>query len=51
MMKNAFYFTLKGYFVLKILTFLYSFISHAEKVAWLKKKMLISKFMTPQSGQ
>ena len=38
-MKNAFYFTLKALFLLKILTFLSSLFSHAEKTAWLEKKV------------
>ena len=33
MMKNAFYFTLKTLFVLKIFKFLSSLLSHAEKLA------------------
>ena len=37
-MKNAFYFTLKARFVLKIYIFLSSLFSHAEKMAWLERK-------------
>ena len=33
MMKNAFYFTLKAHFVLKIFKFLSSLLCHAEKMA------------------
>ena len=49
MMKNAFYFTLKAFFVFKILQFLsWRFLS-CRKTAWLEK--LISKFMTSQPGK
>ena len=37
MMKNAFYFTLKALFVLKILTFLSSLFDHVEKTARLER--------------
>ena len=39
MMKNAFYFTLKTLFVLKIFKFLLSLIGHEEKTAWLEEKV------------
>ena len=38
MMKNAFYFTLKALFVLKILTFLSWLFGHVEKNAWLERQ-------------
>ena len=38
MMKNAFYFILKAFFILKIFTFLSSFFGHAEKTVWFGKK-------------
>ena len=48
-MKNAFYFTPKALFVLKILKFLSRLFSHAAK--WLDKKdKVISNFMTSQPG-
>ena len=37
MMKNAFYFILKGLFVLKIFKFLYWLFTHVEKTAWLER--------------
>ena len=39
MMKNAFYFTLKALFVLKIQKFLSWVFCHAEKTIWLKTKV------------
>ena len=45
MMKNAFYFTLKALFVLKILGFLVLY-----KNGVINKIRLISKFVTSQSG-
>ena len=36
-MKNAFYFTLKALFILKVLKFLSSLFSHAEKMTWLER--------------
>ena len=45
-MKNAFYFTLKALFLLKIFKFLSWLFGHFEK--W---ERLISKFVTSQSGQ
>ena len=47
MMKNAFYFILKGLFVLKTLKFLSWFFAHVEK-GLIRKIRLISKFMTSQ---
>ena len=38
-MKNALYFTSKAHFVLKIFKFLSSLFNHAEKIAWLEKKV------------
>ena len=46
MMKNAFYFFLKAFFVLKIFKFLYRLFGHAERV--IRKIRLILKFMTSQ---
>ena len=37
MMKNAFYFTLKPHFVLKIFKFLSWLFGHVEKTAWLER--------------
>ena len=39
MMENAFFFTLKALFVLKVFKFLSSLFTHAEKMAWLKEKV------------
>ena len=51
MMKNdAFYFTLKAVFVLKIFKFLASLIGHVEKNDSIGKISLTSKSMTSQSG-
>ena len=50
MMKNAFYFTLKALFVLKIFKFLSSSFGHVEK--WLDQKDKVNfKFMTSQPGK
>ena len=46
-MKNAFYFILKAFFVLKIFKFLSWVFGHVEKTAGLEQyNKLISKFMT-----
>ena len=37
MMKNAFYFTLKSHFVLKIFKYLSWVFGHVEKTAWLER--------------
>ena len=37
LMKNAFYFTLKALFVLKIFKFLSRLFGHLEKTAWLER--------------
>ena len=37
MMKNAFYFILKGFFVLEVIKFLSSIFGHVEKTAWLER--------------
>ena len=37
MLKNAFYFTLKALFVLKIFKFLSWLFGHVEKTAWLER--------------
>ena len=47
MMKNAFYFILKSFFILKIFNFLSWLFGHVEKPAWLKGYL---KFMTSQPG-
>ena len=47
MVKNAFYFTLKVFFILKIFKFLYLLFGHAEK-RLIRKISLISKIMTSQ---
>ena len=47
MVKNAFYFTLKAFFILKIFKFLYWLFGHAEKCL-IKKISLILKIMTSQ---
>ena len=47
MVKNAFYFTLKVFFILKIFKFLYWLFGHAEK-RLIRKISLISKIMTSQ---
>ena len=38
MMKNAFYFILKAFFVLKIFKFLSWLFGHVEKTAWLERQ-------------
>ena len=48
-MKNAFYFTLKALFVLKIFSFLSWLFGHIEKQLN-KKDEVISKFVTSQRG-
>ena len=51
MMKNAFYFTLKALFILKIFKFLSWRFVHVEyKNGSIQKIRLISKFMTSQPG-
>ena len=47
MMKNAFYFTSKALFVLKIFEFLPSILEHVEN-GLIRNVKLISKFMTSQ---
>ena len=47
-MKNAFYYNLKAFFVLKIFLFLSRLFGHVGKTAWLER--LTSKFMTSQPG-
>ena len=49
MMKNAFYFILKAFFVHKIFKFLFWLFGHVEKSTWLEI-MSISKFMASQCG-
>ena len=51
MVKNAFYFTQKAPFVLRVFKFLSWGLGHAEKMAWFSRTIkLISKFMTSQPG-
>ena len=50
MMKNAFYFTLKAFFVLKMFTFL-SWLLVIQKNGLIRKIRLISKFMTSQPAK
>ena len=50
LMKNAFYFTVKAVFVLKIFKFLPWFFGHIEKRLDQKDKANF-KILTPQSGQ
>ena len=38
MMKNAFYFILKAFFILKIFKFLSGLFGDVEKTTWLEKK-------------
>ena len=45
MMKNAFYFTLKALFVLKVFKFLFRLSGHAENTL-IREITLISKFMS-----
>ena len=47
MMENAFYFTLKALFALKIFTFLFSLFSHVEK-RFNEKDQVNFKFVTSQ---
>ena len=49
MMKNTFYFTLKGLFIPKIFKFLSWLFGHVEKNGF-REIRLISKFMTSQLG-
>ena len=49
MMKNTFYFTLKGLFISKIFKFLSWLVGHVEKNGF-REIRLISKFMTSQLG-
>ena len=49
MMKNTFYFTLKGLFIPKIFKFLSWLVGHVEKNGF-REIRLISKFMTSQLG-
>ena len=51
LMKNAFYFILKVFFVFKIFKFLSWLFSYIEKNGLTRKIKLISKFMTSQPGQ
>ena len=50
MMKNAFYFTLKALFVLKIFKFLSWLFGHVKN-GLIRKIRLISKLMTAQPGK
>ena len=50
MMKNAFYFTVKALFVLKIFKFVFDFLV-IYKSGLIGKMRLILKFMMPQPGQ
>ena len=50
-MKNAFCFILKAFFVLKILQFLSWLFGQVEKNGFIRKIRLISKFITSQPGQ
>ena len=50
MMKNAFYFTLKALFVLKIFKFLSWLFGHVKN-GLIRKIRLISKLMTSQPGK
>ena len=50
MEKNGFYFTLKALFVLKEFKFLSWLFGHVEKNILIRKRRLISKFVTPQPG-
>ena len=50
-MKNAFYFTLKAFFVLQIFKFLSCPFSHAEKNSNITNARLFSKFMMSQPVQ
>ena len=50
MIKNAFYFTLKTLFVLKIFKFLFWYFGQMEK-GLIRKIRLIWKPMTPQPGK
>ena len=49
-MKNAFYFILKAFFVLKIFKFLSRLFGHVGKNGLIRKIRLTSKFMTSQPG-
>ena len=49
-MKNAFYFILKAFFVLKMVKFLSWLFGHVEKTAWLEILRLFQKFSTSQPG-
>ena len=49
-MKNALYFILKAFFVLKIFKFLSQLFGHVEKNGFIRKIRLISKIMTSQPG-
>ena len=51
MMKNVFYFMLKALFVLKIFKFLSWLFDQVFKSGLIRKKRLISKFMTSQPAQ
>ena len=50
-MKNAFYFTLKAFFFLKIIYIFSLTFGPCRKNGLIRKIRLISKFMTSQSGQ
>ena len=50
-MKNAFYFSLKALFILKIFKFLSQLFDHVEKNGLIRKIRLILKFMTSQPGK
>ena len=50
LLKNNFYFVLKGFFVLKIFKFLSGHFGHVRKNSLIRKIRLTSKFMTSQVG-
>ena len=49
-MKNAFYFMLKGLFVIEIFTYLFWLFGYIKNDL-IRKLWLFSKFMTPQTGK
>ena len=49
-MRHSFYFLLKAHFVLEIITFLFCLSGYIES-GLIRNLILISKFMTPQTGQ
>ena len=50
MMKNAFHFILKAFFVLKIIKFLYRHFGHVEENDLIRKIRLLSKLLMSQPG-